>query len=49
MLESVTRRLLAVEVMEGEELRRIMGIAPTRQLPPPGDESTPLPVTPGVS
>jgi cell division protease FtsH len=49
MLESVTRRLLAVEVMEGEELRRIMGIAPTRPLPPPGDESTPLPVTPGVS
>jgi len=49
MLESVTRRLLDVEVMEGDELRRIMGIGPVPQLPPPGDERTPLPVTPGVS
>jgi len=49
MLESVTRRLLDVEVMEGDELRRIMGIGPVPQLPPPGDERTPLPITPGVS
>ena len=49
MLESVTRRLLDVEVMEGDELRRIMGIGPVPQLPPSGDERTPLPITPGVS
>jgi hypothetical protein len=35
--------------MEGDELRRIMGIGPVPQLPPPGDERTPLPITPGVS
>jgi len=47
MLEAVTRRLLTVEVMEGEELRRIMGIAPAAPVPP--DETTPLPITPGVN
>jgi cell division protease FtsH len=47
MLEAVTRRLLEIEVMEGEELRRIMGIAPVPALP--AAESTPLPITPGVS
>jgi cell division protease FtsH len=30
-LEKVTRRLLDVEVMEGEELRRLLGITPARQ------------------
>jgi cell division protease FtsH len=40
MLERVTRRLLEQEVMEGDELRRIMG------MPPPADSqegTTPLP------
>ena len=48
MLEAVTRRLLDVEVMEGEELRRIMGLNPVPQLPPDAD-TVPLPITPGVS
>jgi cell division protease FtsH len=48
MLENVTRRLLDVEVMEGEELRRIMGISPVPELPPE-TERTPLPITPGVN
>jgi len=39
-LETVTRRLLDVEVMEGDELRSILGVAPP---PPPADASTPLP------
>jgi cell division protease FtsH len=47
MLETVTRRLLEVEVMEGEELRRIMGLAATPALPE--TETTPLPITPGVN
>jgi cell division protease FtsH len=34
-LESVTRRLLDVEVMEGEELRRLIGIAPPPKADPP--------------
>lgn len=38
-LEHVTRRLLEIEVMEGAELREIMGIAP----PPPTSETVPLP------
>ena len=43
-LEEVTRRLLDVEVMEGEELRRILGLPPARHDSP---ENTPLPpVTP---
>jgi len=47
MLESVTRRLLAVEVMEGDELRRIMGLV---SVPPvPADDRIPLPITPGVN
>jgi cell division protease FtsH len=46
MLEAVTRRLLEVEVMEGEELRRIMGLSPVPELPPDAD-TTPLPITPG--
>ena len=38
-LEAVTRRLLEIEVMEGDELRRILG------MPPPSDsaEKTPIP------
>jgi cell division protease FtsH len=48
MLENVTRRLLDVEVMEGEELRRIMGLSPVPELPPES-ERTPLPITPGVN
>jgi cell division protease FtsH len=48
MLERVTRRLLDVEVMEGEELRRIMGLGPAPQLPPDA-ETIPLPITPGVN
>src|SRR4051812_39367438 len=39
LLESVTRRLLEIEVMEGAELRDMMGIAP----PPPSSETIPLP------
>jgi cell division protease FtsH len=41
-LERVTRRLLEIEVMEGDELRRIMGLPP---VPPHSDEATPLPPT----
>ena len=48
MLESVTRRLLQVEVMEGDELRRLMGLAPTPELPPNAD-TTPLPLPPGLN
>jgi cell division protease FtsH len=46
LLERVTRRLLEIEVMEGDELRAIMGV---RELPPGAPESsgtTPLP--PGI-
>jgi cell division protease FtsH len=39
MLEAVTRRLLEIEVMEGDQLRQLMGIAP----PPPSTETIPLP------
>jgi cell division protease FtsH len=43
-LEAVTRRLLEVEVMEGDELRRLLGLPPTPptkgapppEVPPPG-------------
>jgi cell division protease FtsH len=40
-LETVTRRLLVVEVMEGDELRQLMGITPVHQ--EPTVETTPLP------
>ncbi len=43
-LETVTRRLLEVEVMEGEELRRLLGVPPA---PHPFDDATPLP--PGIN
>jgi cell division protease FtsH len=39
-LEIVTRRLLEVEVMEGEELRRMLGLPPAKHDSP---ETTPLP------
>jgi cell division protease FtsH len=39
-LEIVTRRLLDVEVMEGEELRRLLGLPPAKHDSP---EHTPLP------
>src|SRR5688500_16770216 len=44
MLEKVTRRLLEQEVMEGEQLRQIMGIPPASIEESP--ENTPLP--PGI-
>jgi len=43
-LESVTRRLLEIEVMEGEELRRLLGVPPAAH---PSDDATPLP--PGIN
>jgi len=39
MLEAVTRRLLEIEVMEGDQLRQMMGIAPHA----PSTETVPLP------
>jgi cell division protease FtsH len=42
-LERVTRRLLEVEVMEGEELRRLLGVTPDAR--PPATETIPLPVS----
>ena len=47
-LENVARRLLEIEVMEGDELRRLMGVVPVQELPPDADR-TPLPITPGVN
>src|SRR5262245_8193037 len=42
LLERVTRRLLEVEVMEGDELRRLLGIPPEAR--PSTSETIPLPV-----
>jgi hypothetical protein len=42
MLETVTRQLLEQEVMEGDELRRILN-APAAEADP-AEGSTPLPV-----
>ena len=44
LLEAVTRQLLEVEVMEGDQLRQIMGLLPAGAVESP--ENTPLP--PGV-
>ena len=44
-LETVTRRLLELEVMEGAELRRLLGVAPAAA--EPSTETTPLP--PGIT
>jgi cell division protease FtsH len=41
-LESVTRRLLEIEVMEGEELRQLLGVV---KPPAPTTDSIPLPST----
>jgi cell division protease FtsH len=43
-LETVTRRLLDIEVMEGDELRTILGV------PPAGAEESPdtIPLPPGI-
>jgi cell division protease FtsH len=43
-LESVTRRLLEIEVMEGEELRQMLGLPAATH---PSDDATPLP--PGIN
>jgi cell division protease FtsH len=40
-LETVTRRLLVVEVMEGDELRDLLGVTPAKQQP--SQENVPLP------
>jgi cell division protease FtsH len=42
-LERVTRRLLEVEVMEGDELRRLLGVSV--EVRPPAGETIPLPVS----
>jgi cell division protease FtsH len=42
LLEAITRRLLDIEVMEGDELRRILGAPP----PPPHAERDTTPVVP---
>jgi cell division protease FtsH len=39
-LETITRRLLDIEVMEGEELRQLLGVRPT-----PVPDPVPLPAT----
>jgi cell division protease FtsH len=41
-LEQVTRRLLDIEVMEGDELRRLLGLRPDAA---PSPDKVPLPVT----
>jgi len=43
-LEKVTRRLLEIEVMEGDELRQMLGLPPVVH---PPDDATPLP--PGIA
>jgi cell division protease FtsH len=54
-LEIVTERLLQVEVMEGEELRRLLGIEPPQESTPiaPATSDTPVapatPATPATS
>ena len=45
-LEAVTRRLLEVEVMEGDELRTILGVPPPP--PDPLGDATPLPPVEGI-
>src|SRR6187431_1693954 len=45
-LEAVTRRLLEIEVMEGDELRRILGVHPSSATT--STEQTPLPPVEGV-
>jgi cell division protease FtsH len=40
-LEAITRRLLAIEVMEGDELRRLLDVLP--EMPKASPDKTPLP------
>jgi hypothetical protein len=47
MLEAVTRRLLDIEVMEGDDLRRVMGLLP-EAAGAPDDSTVPLPPTDGL-
>jgi cell division protease FtsH len=44
-LEAVTRRLLDIEVMEGDELRQILGVAAASDSP----DKAPLPITGGTT
>ena len=46
MLETVTRRLLEIEVMEGDELRAMLGVPETAPHAAESTETTPLP--PGI-
>jgi cell division protease FtsH len=46
LLEQVTRRLLDIEVMEGDELRAMLGVREAAPHAPEGAEKTPLP--PGI-
>ena len=46
VLDTVTHRLLEVEVMEGEELRSLMGLGESPSIGQ--DEATPLPPVTGV-
>ncbi len=46
LLEAVTRRLLEKEVMEGDELRAILGESRASQDVPPPEETVPTPVPP---
>ena len=46
LLERVTRRLLDIEVMEGDELRAILGVQESASHTPESTEKTPLP--PGI-
>ena len=46
LLEQVTRRLLDIEVMEGDELRAMLGVREATPRASEGSEKTPLP--PGI-
>jgi len=46
LLERVTRRLLDIEVMEGDELRAMLGVREAAPHSPESEEKTPLP--PGI-
>jgi cell division protease FtsH len=47
LLEQVTRRLLEQEIMEGDELRAMLGVPPPTR-PEPSPETTPLPSVGGL-
>ena len=48
LLEAVTRRLLEIEVMEGDELRAILGVPPRAAAPAAEGEPSPTPPADGV-